>query len=189
MATARARKATSPRDLAEAAKAAHEALIEMVAEGNDELLEEFFDKGTLPAEHIMDGLRDAVRQRRMFPVLCASGSAQHRHRPASEFHRSSTSPPRRPRPLERHAQRQGSRARGQGHRAALAFVFKTVADPFAGRVSYFKVVSGVLKNDANLVERAQQRRRAAGAHRRAVRARPSSPCPNCMRAISAAWRN
>jgi elongation factor G len=32
-----------------------------------------------------------------------------------------------------------------------AFVFKTVADPFAGRVSYFKVVSGVLKNDANLV--------------------------------------
>ena len=32
-----------------------------------------------------------------------------------------------------------------------AFVFKTVADPFAGRVSYFKVVSGVVKNDANLV--------------------------------------
>ena len=32
-----------------------------------------------------------------------------------------------------------------------AFVFKTVADPFAGRVSYFKVVSGVLRNDANLV--------------------------------------
>jgi len=31
------------------------------------------------------------------------------------------------------------------------FVFKTVADPFAGRVSYFKVVSGVLRNDANLV--------------------------------------
>src|SRR6202042_58095 len=31
------------------------------------------------------------------------------------------------------------------------YVFKTVADPFAGRVSYFKVVSGVLKNDANLV--------------------------------------
>ena len=32
-----------------------------------------------------------------------------------------------------------------------AFVFKTVADPFAGRVSYFKVVSGIVKNDANLV--------------------------------------
>ncbi len=50
-----------PADLAEAAKAAHEALVEMVAEGNDALLEEFFDKGTLPVEHILDGLREAVR--------------------------------------------------------------------------------------------------------------------------------
>ena len=32
-----------------------------------------------------------------------------------------------------------------------AFVFKTIADPFAGRVTYFKVMSGVVKNDANLV--------------------------------------
>src|SRR5882672_879401 len=61
-----------PADLASAAEAAHEALIEMVAEGNDALLEEFFDKGTLPAERIMEGLRDAVRQVRMFPVMCAS---------------------------------------------------------------------------------------------------------------------
>ena len=38
-----------PANLAEAAQKAHEALIEMVAEGNDKLLEEFFEKGTLPA--------------------------------------------------------------------------------------------------------------------------------------------
>src|SRR5580698_1961400 len=57
-----------PADLAEVAKAAHEALVEMVAEGNDAYLEEFFDTGTLPVEHIHDGLREAVRQRRMFPV-------------------------------------------------------------------------------------------------------------------------
>ena len=44
----------------------------MVAEGNDALLEEFFDNGTLPVEHILDGLREAVRARRIFPVLCAS---------------------------------------------------------------------------------------------------------------------
>src|ERR1700693_6647173 len=62
-----------PADLADGAKAAHEALVEMVAEGNDAFLEEFFDTGTLPVEHILDGLRDAIRQRRMFPVLCASG--------------------------------------------------------------------------------------------------------------------
>ena len=50
-----------PADLADAAKAAHEALVEMVAEGNDALLEEFFNEGTLPVDHILDGLREAVR--------------------------------------------------------------------------------------------------------------------------------
>jgi elongation factor G len=61
-----------PASVADAAQKAHEALIEMVAEGNDALLEEFFDKGTLPVEHIVDGLRQGIREMRIFPVLCAS---------------------------------------------------------------------------------------------------------------------
>ena len=56
-----------PADLADAAQKAHEALVEMVAEGNDALMEEFFDKGTLPLEHILDGLRQAIRERRIYP--------------------------------------------------------------------------------------------------------------------------
>src|ERR1700683_3690888 len=64
-----------PDNLAEAAQKAHEALVEMVAEGNDALMEEFFEKGTLPVEHIVDGLRQAIRERRIYPVLC--GSALH----------------------------------------------------------------------------------------------------------------
>ena len=46
-----------PANMAEDAKKAHEALVEMVAEGNDKLLEEFFEMGTLPAEDIVLGLR------------------------------------------------------------------------------------------------------------------------------------
>ena len=46
----------------------------MIAEGNDELMEEFFDTGTLPVEHIVSGLRQAVRERRIFPVLCGAGT-------------------------------------------------------------------------------------------------------------------
>src|SRR5438445_7107201 len=61
-----------PGDMADAAQKAHEALVEMVAEGNDALMEEFFDKGTLPVEHILDGLKQGVRDLRIFPVLCAS---------------------------------------------------------------------------------------------------------------------
>src|SRR5262249_36950569 len=61
-----------PADLAAAAQKAHEALIEMVAEGNDALLEEFFDTGALALDHLVDGLREAVHAMRIFPVICAS---------------------------------------------------------------------------------------------------------------------
>ena len=140
-----------PADLADTAKAAHEALVEMVAEGNDAFLEEFFDTGTLPVEHILDGLREAIRQRRMFPVLCASalhnvGSDLILNFAFEYF----------PDPAERSPWK-GTLNGVEKERAVKdseplsAFVFKTIADPFAGRVTYFKVVSGILRNDANLV--------------------------------------
>ena len=63
-----------PEALKEAASAGHEALVEMVAEGNDELLEEFFATGTLPCDHLISGLQQAVRDRRIFPALCCSAA-------------------------------------------------------------------------------------------------------------------
>jgi elongation factor G len=139
-----------PADMADAAQAAHEVLVEMVAEGNDALLEEFFDKGTLPVEHILDGLKSTVRELRMFPVLCASaqhniGSDQILNFIAENL----------PSPTDR-----GTVAGAQNGKEVTrkiadsepvsAFVFKTTADPFAGRITFFKVYSGVLKNDASL---------------------------------------
>ena len=61
-----------PADLADEAKAAHEALVELVAEGDDELMQEFFEQGTLPVEDLKKGLREAVRAKRIFPVLLSS---------------------------------------------------------------------------------------------------------------------
>ena len=140
-----------PAGLADAAQKAHEALIEMVAEGNDALLEEFFDKGTLPVEHILDGLRDAVRQTRIFPVMCASGLHNVGADLILNFALENF-----PNPTDRGVwtgKLNGAEKERpvKDSEPVSAFVFKTVADPFAGRVSYFKVVSGVLKNDANLV--------------------------------------
>jgi len=140
-----------PADRADAAQKAHEALIEMVAEGNDELMEEFFDKGTLPVEHILSGLRQAIRERRIYPVLCTSafhnvGSDALLNFIVENF------------PAATEHSAVAGKLNGQEVQRAIkdsdpvaAFVFKTVADPFAGRVTYFKVVSGVVKNDANLV--------------------------------------
>ena len=140
-----------PASMAEAAKVAHEALVEIVAEGNDALMEEFFEKGTLPVEHIVDGLREGVRQRRIFPVLCASGlhnigTDQILNFTIDYF----------PHPGEVGTWK-GALNGKEVERAIRdsdplsVFVFKTIADPFAGRVSYFKVISGVLKNEANVV--------------------------------------
>jgi elongation factor G len=140
-----------PADLAEAAKAGHEALVEMVAEGNDELLEEFFAEGTLPVEHILDGLREAVRVRRIAPVLCASATSNIGSDLILSFINEHF-----PSPLECGSWK--GKANGKEAERPIKdsapvsiFVFKTVADAFAGRVSYFKVISGVLKNDAHLV--------------------------------------
>jgi elongation factor G len=61
-----------PADMAEAAKTAHETLVEMVAEGDDKLMEEFFAEGTLPVPDLLKGLRGAVLSRRIFPLMVSS---------------------------------------------------------------------------------------------------------------------
>jgi elongation factor G len=140
-----------PADMAEAATAAHEVLVEMVAEGNDELLEEFFAVGTLPIEHIVDGLKQALRDRRLFPVFCCSalhniGTGQLLDQIAEIL----------PSPVERQPLQGSWNGQPVSRKISDAeplsvYVFKTLADPFAGRLSYFRVISGVLKNDAHLI--------------------------------------
>ena len=146
----KATEAPIPSEYKGAADLAHEALVEMVAEGNDELMEEFFATGTLPVEHIINGLKAAVRERRIVPILC--GSAIHNigadgvlNFVLENF----------PAPGERCAQatingKQGLRPVSEGAPTSV-YVFKTTADPFAGRVTCFKVMTGVLKNDSHLL--------------------------------------
>ena len=71
--TGKAKEVDIPTELAEGAGKAHEALVEMVAEGNDQLMEKFFEVGTLPAEDVCEELRREFLERRLFPVLCTSG--------------------------------------------------------------------------------------------------------------------
>ncbi len=132
------------------ADAAHEALIEMIAEGNDELMEEFFATGTLPVEHIVSGLKEAVKNRRIFPVLCASACRNIGTDLALSLIAEIL-----PSPLEGRVL-QATENGKEIHKAVApseppsAFVFKTSADPFAGRVTFFKVTSGLIKDDAHL---------------------------------------
>ena len=142
-----------PANLEATAKEAHEKLVELVAEGKDELMEEFFEKGTIPEEHLVPALHEAIREDKIFPVLFTSGLGNIGVDELMDFIVDYT-----PAASEHHAvsgQPSGgngepSSRKGNDTEPASVYVFKTVSDPFAGRISYFKVFSGVLKNDATL---------------------------------------
>ena len=139
-----------PAAYAEDAKKAHEELVELVAEGKDDLLAEFFETGTLPEEHIIAGLDEEMRKDLVFPVLCMSGlhdigSDRLLDLIVEAF----------PSPLDRPPAKVALNGNEVERICAdsgplAAFVFKTTADPFAGRISFFKVLSGVMKNDINI---------------------------------------
>jgi len=146
-----------PASLAADAKAMHEALVELVAEGKDELMEEFFEKGTIPEEHLIAALHEAIREDRIFPVLFSSGLANMALDHLLDFIKVYA-----PSPLERNPyivknlnapadsedpsiERKVSDSEPTG-----LVVFKTMTDPFAGRITFFKVISGIVKNDATL---------------------------------------
>ncbi len=162
-----------PANLAAQAKAAHEALVELVAEGKDELMEEFFAVGTIPEEHLIAALHEAIREDRIFPVLFTSGLANMAADHLLDFIKVyAPSPLERPpfavkAPAAQAAEESGSTSdaklalrRVDDAEPAALVVFKTMTDPFAGRISFFKVASGVVKNDAtveNYTRRGQER--------------------------------
>jgi elongation factor G len=148
----KAKESEIPAELSQAAANAHESLIEMVAEGNDKLMEEFFEKGAIPAEDLIPGLVQAIAANRLYPVVVSAalpniGSEDLLNLVVEYL----------PSPVDRGQVEGLDREGGQAvkrkisdEQPAAAYVFKTVADPFAGRVSYFKVMSGIVKNEANL---------------------------------------
>jgi elongation factor G len=147
----KSREAEIPAEYADEAKIAHEELVEVVAEGKDDLMEEFFEKGTLPEEHIIAGLDEEMRERRVFPIVCMSGP----HNIGSDMLlnlivEAFPSPLDRP-PVKLTLNGAAIERKYSGSEPTAAYVFKTTADPFAGRITYFKVLSGCVKNDANLM--------------------------------------
>ena len=155
-----------PAELADEAKEAHEALVELVAEGKDELMEEFFEKGTIPEDHLITALHEAIREDRIFPVLFASGLGNIGTDHVLDFLTTyaPTAAERAPVTLaavhEAAAAGNGASSNGSSSKAETLkvsdsgplalYVFKTISDPFAGHISFFKVFSGVVRNDATL---------------------------------------
>ncbi|MGB5296273.1 MAG: GTP-binding protein, partial [Thermoanaerobaculia bacterium] len=124
------------------------ALVEAVAETDDALLEKFFEAGELSADELREGLRRAVRERKLFPVTLSS--ALHGIGPASVLEAIVETLPS---PIDRDTfpaidfggEEQALACDPDGKVATL--VFKTLSDPFTGKVSLLRVVSGRLASD------------------------------------------
>ena len=155
-----------PASMTISCKEAHEALVELVAEGKDELMEEFFEKGTIPEEHLIGALHEAIREDRIFPILFTSGLVNIAIDHLLDFLKSYAPSPverapiagRIPKGDETEAEEATRKVDDAGPAGLL--VFKTMSDPFAGRISFFRVLSGVIKNDAlleNYVRRGQEK--------------------------------
>lgn len=149
----RAKAIDIPPGMQDAAAKGHEAIVEMVAEGNDHLMEEFFDKGTIPLEDLVPGLRQAITERKIHPVLASSALLNVGSQTLSDFIVNYLPSPVGIKTIPAMTSAQGTDAVERSTRSEgplSVFVFKTLADPFAGRLSFLKVFSGTLKTEATV---------------------------------------
>ncbi|MBP6004433.1 MAG: elongation factor G [Pyrinomonadaceae bacterium] len=131
-----------------------ERLIEIVAESDDALMEQYFENGTLPEEDIVPNLAKAIAKSKLCPVYAVSATnligLQILLEHIVEFA---------PNPATHEAEYGFTDYDMKGDRVSRkysndepfsAYVFRTIADPFAGRINVMKVVSGKISNDATV---------------------------------------
>jgi elongation factor G len=140
-----------PAGMAEQAQQAREGLIELIAEADDALMERFFEEGTLSNDEMLGGLTRAVAAGRIVPLLCASALMNIGVQPILDaIVNYVPSPAARPFSAKRRATGDPFPCQPSENAPYSAFVWKTVADPFAGRITLFRVVCGTLKADSTV---------------------------------------
>ncbi len=137
-----------PESEKERAQQMHNAIVEAAAENDEELMEKFFEDGSLTEEELTAGLRMAIAHRELFPLFCASGARNMGSGRIMGFINdvcpSPTDMP--PAKLEGDGE-----LKVDPNDSTTVFIFKTVSEPRVGNVSYFKVYSGTLKVGDELV--------------------------------------
>jgi elongation factor G len=149
-----------PADMQDRVESERETLIENVAEADDALIERYLEGETITNQEIQDTLKKGILQRSFAPVICGSATKNIGVDLLMDFIVACL-----PSPLDK-PPRQGVNPANDDviERPAdpeapfSAFVFKTVADPYAGRLTIFKVVSGKLGGDGNFYNSTKETR-------------------------------
>src|SRR5689334_7636487 len=131
-----------------------ERLVELVAESNDQLMEKYFEQGTLDEEDILPNINNAIAQSKLCPVFAVSSATQVGLRallnglvdyvPDPAHHEAEWG-----RPVDSGPDAERLARKYSDSEPFSAYCFRTIADPFAGRINVFKIISGRLQTDAN----------------------------------------
>ncbi len=141
-----------PQSMREKAEASHLKLMEAAAEQDDELLERYFEEETLTQEEIVRGLAAGVRSGSLVPVMCGAATKDVGVRPLLDVITRYC-----PSPLDVEGYVATSAATGEEERLEpvvggplATLVFKTLADPYVGKLTYFRVFSGAMESDSRV---------------------------------------
>jgi len=141
-----------PDDLRADVEAYRLQLVEAAAETDDALLEKYFEEEALTEEEIREALASAVRSRAVIPVFCGSALKNVAVRPLMDAILQYL-----PSPLDAVRARATNVATGEEEvlepvaQAPMAtLVFKTLADPYVGKLTYFRVFSGAMESDSRV---------------------------------------
>jgi elongation factor G len=144
-----------PADLKSAAEEARTKLVEAAAEGEDALLEKYLESGELTDEELLRGLKAAIRSNLYVPAFVAAGGHEKGITPLLDAIISLMPSP---------ADAAAVVAKGKDGEEILKtidsgplalYVWKTTADPFVGKLTYFRIYSGMLQGDTRIWNQAK----------------------------------
>jgi len=133
-----------------------ERLIELVAESDDALMEKYFEQGTLEEADILPNINKAIANSKLCPVFAVSSLTQVGLRallngivdyaPDPAHHEAEYG-----KPLDAGPDAERIARKYSDSEPFSAYCFRTIADPFAGRINVFKVISGKITTDATVL--------------------------------------
>lgn len=154
----------TPAEIKDEMEISHADLMEAVAEVDDELIEVYLEQGELTEEEFSKGLKEGIENGQLIPVL--GGSARHnigvdlllkaaiKYLPSPDL--------RAPVTAKRLKDDSEVACSANGDSLASGLVFKTIADPYAGKLTLFRMFSGSLKGDSTVYNATQDTNERVG---------------------------
>jgi elongation factor G len=142
-----------PAELADRVETLRSALIEAIAENDEDLMNKYFEDEVLTEDELVAALRRELVAGEIVPVLCTSATEQTGiEQLLHTIVRAAPSPAERPRAIQ-----DGSEIRAGEDGPPAVLVFKTSADPYVGRLTYLRVVRGDITPDVHLWNTSKKR--------------------------------